>query len=820
MTKAYSIKDFAGACSGHLIQDECKDDITTLLTDSRKLTFARGTAFFAFQSPRNDGHRFIDSLYASGVRVFVVGKKPSAALPGASVIKVKNVLEAFQKIAGAHRNSYNLPVFAITGSNGKTMVKEWLFQLLHEEFHIVRSPKSYNSQIGVPLSLWNIQEGHDLALIEAGISRKGEMNRLREMIRPEYGLITNIGEAHSEGFDTIEQKLKEKLLLFRECKRIYYSSDDSLIEQAVGELPEGIERCSWSQNKEADLQVMNVRTKDQRSVIEVEFKKNSFSFTIPFTDEAAIENALHCLLVALTFDIDPEELKERFKHLHAVDIRLNMSRGIQGSTLINDYYNSDPESLRIAISHLTNQVCRGKRIAVLSSFEQLKFDRHRYMEVIRLVRSKNIDLLVTIGNEWKEFVKNDKAIWWFPSTSDFIRKLGDLPVRESMILLKGARSFTFERISDQLKERLHTTFLQVDLNALIHNFNYFKSLVPENVKTMAMVKAFSYGSGSVEIANVLQYNHVDYLGVAYVEEGVELRKAGITVPIMVMNPDENVLNKLIRYRLEPEIYSLDLLNAFVEVAMERNEPEFPIHVKVESGMNRLGLTRSDVNLLALMLHRERRIVVKSVFSHLASSESEKHDAFTKTQIKRFTAVADELRKNLGYPIDRHLLNTSGISRFPGYAFEMVRLGIGLYGVDPSGRHQEQLETVTELITHISQVRLVRKGESVGYGRSFVADSEMEIAILPVGYADGYFRSLSKGKGSVWYKGRLCPIVGNVCMDMCMIDVTGMDARKGDDVEIFGKNLTVSQLAEYAETIPYEILSHVSARVPRMYSNAQ
>ena len=819
MSSAYSIQDFADACGGRLIQEGLSEEVEYLLTDSRKLTFSKGTAFFALETQRNNGHKFISELYQKGVRTFVVSKSDNSVGVKANVILVDDVLKAFQQLAGHQRNKMTYPVLAITGSNGKTIVKEWLFQILHPDYQIVRSPKSFNSQIGVPLSLWNMRTDHDLAIIEAGISVPGEMDKLESIIRPDMGLITNLGEAHSEGFASDEAKLKEKLQLFRQCKRVFYCRDQKIIDDQISKLDVS-EIFSWSRDREADLRIHAVNKEIEWTVIKGEYKDQQLEIRIPFTDDASIENAIHCWLISLSLKVDPAALVNRFRKLHSVDIRLNMSRGLQDSVIISDYYNSDPESVRIAINHLVNQKSKGKKIVILSAFEQLRFDPSRYKKVIDLVFQKEVDVLITIGEEWREIAMNDGRIRWYPSTEEFMPFVSELPLRDAVVLLKGARKYRFEEISDVIREKLHTTFLEVNLNALVHNLNFFQERLSHEVKIMAMVKAFSYGSGSVEIANVLQYNHVDYLGVAYLEEGVELRKSGITVPIMVMSPNPNGFDKMMQYRLEPEIYSLDLLKQFIEIVKGLDGEVFPIHIKLDTGMHRLGLNRSDVNLLALILNREKRIVVRSAFSHLAAADDPKERDFSKAQIDRFQEMTRELRSNLGYDFDRHILNSSGIIQMPEDSFDMVRLGIGMYGVDPTNSVQDQLEPVTQLKTHVSQIRKIVKGETVGYGRSFIAEGSMEIAILPIGYADGFFRILSNGRGKVWIKGHLCETVGRVCMDMIMVNVTGLEVHPGDEVEIFGKNLPVYVVAEMAGTIPYELLAHVASRVPRVYSNAQ
>ncbi len=827
MAVQFNISSLNAACKGKLWKEgNSETQISKLLIDSRKLMDPATTVFFALVTSRNNAHKYIMPLYKKGVRVFVVSEKVD--LPDdATVIGVKNTLQALQDMAFAHRKKMKYPVMAITGSNGKTIIKEWLFQVLHNKYSIARSPKSFNSQVGVPLSLSLMNDFNDLAIIEAGISKPEEMQKLANIILPELGIITNLGEAHSGGFENNYRKLKEKLLLFESCEKIFYCKDHKAIAENIENQFEDKELWSWSAGKEGKLSNVKSNNRNHKTTITGTFSDKNIEIAIPFTDLASIENACHVWLVALALGLDNEAILKNMRKLQAVEMRLNLLHGQQGSLLISDYYNSDPNSVKIALESLEQQRCPGKKVVVISAFEQIENNEAVYNDVFNMIAAKKVDILIAVGREWKRFADSEKlTVKWFENTEDLLSNLDVIPVKDSVILLKAARKFCFEKIAAQLVEKQHQTFLEVNLEALVENLNYYRSLLPRKTKIMAMVKAFSYGSGSTEIASVLQYNRVDYLGVAYIEEGVALRKAGMVMPIMVMNPNEQGFDKMIKYNLEPEIYSLGLLKAFVEKVRENKtllnateKKKFNVHVKIDTGMHRLGLTGEDLNLLPMMLLREPRISVVSVFTHLVGSDDAALDEFTKKQIAEFDHLTAALEDFLGYGFLRHILNSSGIVRFSKHAKDMVRLGIGLYGVDTSNQRQKNLHPVARLVTHISQVKRIKKGFSVGYGRAFVAKKDMQIATLPLGYADGYFRALGNGKGEVYIGGEIRPVIGNVCMDMCMVDVTGLNVSDGDEVELFGSHISVSDLAKKADTIPYEILAHISSRVPRVYVQA-
>ncbi|MDB5283581.1 MAG: alanine racemase [Bacteroidota bacterium] len=839
MKTEYKIPEIVKASGGKLIIKSRKEfTIQELLIDSRKLIHPAQTLFFALAGQKLDGHNYINELYKKGVRNFVISKEKDFTeenYPDSNFILVKDVILALQKLAGYHRNKFTLPVIAVTGSNGKTVVKEWLYQLLHEDYNIVRNPKSYNSQVGVPLSLWLITEDNNLGIFEAGISESGEMDKLEKIIKPGIGVFTNIGEAHSDGFLSSRHKTKEKLNLFVNTGILIYCKDYFEINQSIAEinaLSKGndetenkIKTFSWSMSSEADVQVISVMQKAARSYISCVHQNKELDFEIPFVDKASVENAIHCACVMLYLKKDIAVIKERMKHLAGIKMRLEMKDAINNCSLINDTYNSDIGSLRIAIDFLKQQDQHPKKTVILSDILQSgRGELDLYAEVATLLSENKINRLVGVGpalmRSKKLFEKNDALqVNCFESTEDFLKHLDSASFQNEVILLKGARKFRFEVIGKFLEKKVHETVLEINLNAIAHNLKTYQSLLKPETKIMAMVKAFSYGSGSFEIANALQFNHVDYLAVAYADEGVELRKNGIKLPIMVMNPEHRSFESMIQYNLEPEIYSLNLLEKFSEVlALLRNgdSEAYKIHLELETGMNRLGFVESEIPLLIERLKLNHQLQVASVFSHLAASEDKEYDDFTKTQIEKFDEMSDFITRAFDHKILRHILNSNGITRHTKAQFDMVRLGIGLYGIDGSDKVQNKLMNVQTLKTTISQIKHVKKGESVGYGRVGKVSKDKAIATVGIGYADGLSRKLSGGKGKMLVNGKLAPIIGNVCMDMAMLDITGIEANEGDEVTVFGNMPLIGEIAEAAETIPYEILTSISARVKRIY----
>jgi len=837
MNSEYKIDEIVKATGGKCATKNSPESvISELLLDSRKLIHPSFTLFFAIKGPKLDGHNYIEELYDKGVRNFVVTREPA---PGkfaeGNFIVVKNTITALQKLAGYHRSRFNLPVIAITGSNGKTIVKEWLYQLLHEDYEIVRNPKSYNSQTGVPLSLWQMDKTHTLGIFEAGISEPGEMEKLEKIIQPDIGVFTNIGEAHSEGFLNIRHKTKEKLTLFIKVKILIYCKDYPDINQSIAEinaLSKGtdetenkIKTFGWSMSAAGDVQVTSVIQKQHHSYITCLYQNKEFDFEVPFTDKASVENAMHCLCVMLYLKKDLDVIKERMKNLVGIKMRLEMKDALNNSSLINDSYNSDLGSLRIAIDFLKQQNQHPKKTIILSDILQSgKGALELYTDVAKLLKENKINRFIGIGPD----LKREKKLFdkipnleaeFYESTEAFLKNLDLTTFDNEVILLKGARKYRFEVVSKFFEKKVHETVLEINLNAIAHNLKVYQSMLNPETKIMAMVKAFSYGSGSFETANVLQFNRVDYLAVAYVDEGVELRKNGITSPIMVMNPEQRSFEAMIQYNLEPEIYSLHLLDRFAEIlSLLRTEADgkYKIHLELETGMNRLGFDLGEIPQLIEKIQGNHQLQVASVFSHLAASEDAAYDDFTREQIRKFEEMSNMICGAFDYKILRHILNSNGITRHSYAQFDMVRLGIGLYGLDSSQVVQNRLMNVSTLKTTISQIKHVEKGGTVGYGRVGKVQEDKTIATVGLGYADGLSRKLSNGVGKILVNGQLAPIIGNVCMDMTMLDITGIEAHEGDEVIVFGTNPRIESIAQQAETIPYEILTSISVRVKRIY----
>jgi len=821
----YSIGEVNQIVKGEWVQASDESAlISELVIDSRKLILPESSLFFALRSKRNDGHKYIEDLYNLGVRNFVVEEVPSNLLLfyDANIIRVKNTLHALQALAMMHRKQFNIPVIGITGSNGKTIVKEWLFQLLNESYSIVRSPKSYNSQIGVPLSVWQMRSEHSLAIFEAGISEQDEMDRLQPIIQPTIGIFTNIGHAHDENFINRIQKAGEKLKLFTKVNTLVYCIDQKELQEGIIKtgILKNIDTFTWSRKIEADLQITSTDYQAHTAILTALFKGKEISIGIPFTDEASIENAIHCWATMLLMGIAQPLIARRMRTLQPLAMRLEMKTGINNSTLINDSYSNDIDSLSIALDFLNQQKQHQKRTVILSDILQSgRSDSHLYQEVADLLALKGIDRLIGIGKgigRQASLFKMDKA--FFATTEEFINSYSLSSFANESILLKGARVFEFERITEALQQKTHETVLEIDLGALVHNLNQYRSRLNSGVKVMCMVKAFSYGSGSYEVANVLQFHQVDYLTVAYSDEGVELRKAGIKLPIMVMNPDEESFDSMLKYQLEPEIYSFRVLNMLESAMLKLSQHTGPvgIHIKIDTGMHRLGFDPSDMEKLINQLVGRPHIVIKSVFSHLAISDNAEGDDFTRYQVETFKKVSEQFCSAFDYPIAKHIANTAAITRFPEAHFDMVRLGIGLYGIGHTKEEIGKLHNVTTLRSTISQIKHIAACETVGYNRSFKAERETEIAIVPIGYADGLSRALSNGKGHLMVRGKLVPIVGNICMDMTMIDVTGIDVHEGEEVLVFGKERSVADLAKEMGSIPYEIMTGISQRVKRIY----
>lgn len=810
------------------------DDVTIehLLLDSRKLLFPATSLFFALGGPRRNGGSFIQELYNKGVRNFVVDESFADddvhKYPGATFLQVKDTLVALHALTAFHRKQFTIPVIGITGSNGKTIVKEWLYQLLQEDFNIVRSPKSYNSQIGVPLSVWQMNSEHTLAIFEAGISQPDEMQQLQKIIEPTIGVFTNIGQAHAEGFLNIRQKINEKLKLFIHSDLLIYGVDDPDVNDAVPMFannvrPDTFQLFSWGKNTEATLHINSIEKIATQTIIIAAIKEENgqeqiIKCIIPFTDDASIENAITCICVLILLQIPPDKIAERMLRLRPVEMRLELKQGNNNCSIINDSYSADINSLVIALNFLQQQQQHAKRTLILSDILQSgKSNNELYADIAHILEQKNIDQLIGIGPEISKHsaaFKNIKQVSFFSSTLAFKEQFYSLHFINETILLKGARVFEFEQIGHLLEQQVHQTVLEINLNAVTHNLKQYQQQLNPDVKLMAMVKAFSYGSGSFEIANLLQFHKVDYLAVAYADEGVELRKAGITLPIMVMNAEETTFDILVQHNLEPELYSFNILTAFEKYLHQSGINNFPVHIKLDTGMHRLGFEAADIKKLCDQLQGNSIFKIQSVFTHLAASDSPEHDEFTRFQASEFKKAIVLLQEAIAYPFLQHMANTSAIHRHKDLQLDMVRLGIGLYGVDAI--MQQQLKNVTTLKTTISQIKKVKKGESVGYSRKGVAHKDSVIATVRIGYADGYPRILSNGVGKMYINGVLVPIIGNVCMDMIMLDITGVEVKEGDEVIVFGENLPVNDIAAWGQTIAYEILTGISQRVKRVY----
>lgn len=770
--------------------------IENLLLDSRKVFAPASSLFFALKGPRRDGHQFIADLYKRGVMNFVVDRQLEINdYPEANFLKVNDSLVALQLLAAHHRREFSIPVIGITGSNGKTIVKEWLYQLLHQDYSIVRSPKSYNSQIGVPLSVWQMNKQHTLAIFEAGISRTGEMEQLQKILQPTIGVLTNIGEAHSEGFTSLQEKETEKRKLFK---------------NAV--LPE-------------QLLVKEIKKQNEYTIITTGSAGHDYQLQIPFTDDASVLNAITCWEVMLHLGYRQEVVQERMLLLTPVNMRLELKKGINHCSIINDSYSADMSSLEIALNFLDQQAGMNRRTVILSDFLQSSTtDEILYQQVMDSLLKHKVHRLIGIGEKITTQINahfpkgnSDIDIILFRTTDEFIHQFRSSHFKEEVILVKGARVFAFEKIVQLLELKVHQTVLEINLSAIVHNLKEYQRLLKPSTKIMAMVKAFAYGSGGAEIAGILQYHKVDYLGVAYADEGVELRKAGIGLPIMVMNPEENAFDAIMEYNLQPEIYSFELLQSFDLFLQQEGLQQYPVHLEIETGMNRLGFAAEDIEKLADYLLSCPSFRIETVFSHLAASEEKANDDFTLTQYSVFNKATTKLEGKLGYSFIKHIANSAAAVRHPDLQLDMVRLGIGLYGVDSAVSGSLNLQTVATLKSTLAQLKYLKKGDSVSYNRKGKVQSDALIATVRIGYADGFPRRLGNGIGKVMVRGRMVPVIGTVCMDMFMADVTDVPAvREGDDVIIFGETLPVQSVAEWAGTIPYEIMTGVSQRVKRVY----
>lgn len=792
-----------------------------ILTDSRSLCFPEETLFFALKTKRNDGHKYIYDLYTRGVRNFVVSDLPEKAseYKDANFLVLDRPLKGLQKLATHHREQFQVPVVGITGSNGKTIVKEWLYQLLSPERVITRSPRSYNSQIGVPLSIWLMNEHTELGIFEAGISEMGEMEALKPIIQPTIGILTNIGGAHQENFSSVVDKCMEKLLLFKDCDVVIYDGDNEVISSCVTKSLFTAREIAWSRkDNERPLFIEKIAKEETHTTIYYRYIGLPSSYTIPFIDDASIENSIHCLAVALYMMLPPEQIAERMAKLEPVAMRLEVKEGKNGCTLINDSYNSDLASLDIALDFMQrrSEDKMRKRTLILSDIlETGQTSKLLYRQVADLIHSRGVDKLIGVGEDIASSSSRfELEKYFFRSTTELLNSGLLNQLHDEIVLIKGSRTFQFDKITDLLELKVHETTLEINLNALVDNLNYYRNKLKPDTKIVCMVKASAYGAGSYEIAKTLEDQRVNYLAVAVADEGSELRKAGITSSIIIMNPEQTAFKTLFDYKLEPEVYSFHLLEELIKAAEREGITNFPIHIKIDTGMHRLGFAPAEIPRLVERLHKQTSVIPRSVFSHLVGSDTERLDTFTRRQIEVFEAAAAQLQEGFSFKIIRHICNTAGIQRYPGAQFEMVRLGIGLYGVDPFTN--EMLHNISTLRSTILQIHDVPKEETVGYGRKGILERDSRIAAVPIGYADGLNRHLGNGRGYCLVNGKKAPYVGNICMDVCMIDVTDIDCREGDKVIIFGDDLPVTVLSDLLDTIPYEVLTSVSNRVKRVY----
>ena len=808
-----SLQNIAKILRAKWIGNQPNTLIENISIDSRSLQNGIQTLFFAIVGPNNDAHLYVEELIEKGVRNFVVTHIPESFQGQANFLVVENTLESLQLFAAYHRSLFDFPVIGITGSNGKTIVKEWLNFLLSPDYNIIRSPKSYNSQVGVPLSVIAINAQHNLGIFEAGISTVDEMEKLEKIIRPTIGILTNIGSAHDEGFSNIGEKIEQKVQLFQHAKVLVYNKNKTV--EAF--LNPKVTRFSWScKDESANVFIIKKSILD-KTLLKIKQDNDVFEIKIPFQDDASVENAIHCMMVLLHFGYNHKVIESRMELLFPVEMRLKVKNGINNTTLIDDSYSSDFQSLKIALDFLESQKQYKKKTLILSDiFQSGLTDIELYSNVSQLIISNKISRVIGIGETISKFKSKFANCLTFKNTNAFLEQLDQLNFNSETILIKGARTFHFEKIVSALEEKTHETVLEINLNAISHNLNFFKSKVKKKTKIMVMVKAFGYGNGGFEIARLLEHHKVDYLGVAFADEGISLKNDGIHLPIMVLNPETTSFSAIIQHLLEPEIYSLKGLQAFLKIAQQKKLRNFPIHIKIDTGMHRLGFEEENINALITILKSNKSVAVKSILSHMATSDDLVHHEFALSQIALFEKLSSKMMSELQIKPIRHILNTSGISNFPKAQYDMVRLGIGLYGISNDPDEQPLLENVGTLKSIISQIRTIENGESVGYGRRFMAKKTTKIATIPIGYADGISRHWGNSAGYVTINNEKAAIVGSICMDMMMVDVTEIACNEGDAVVIFGESPTVIEIAEKLGTIPYELLTAISQRVKRMF----
>jgi Alr-MurF fusion protein len=798
---------------------DSESNISELCFDSRSISFPAQTLFFAIKTEKNDGHRYIESLIKRGVLNFIVTDpvEQFRQYGQCNFLQVRDAVEVLQKIASFHRSAFSIPVIGITGSNGKTIVKEWLSLMLADDYNVVKSPNSYNSQIGVPVSVWQMNKNHTLGIFEAGISKPGEMIKLADIIQPTIGILTNIGEAHSRYFKDNREKLTEKLKLFKNTESLIYCDNNDLIYDVLKNTEyDKLTKLSWGNRHDSFYKISNRKILKNYTVIDIDNQ----SFKIPFVDAASVENAVNAAVLMLFLNFPVSIINRKLALLTPVSMRMEIIEALNQSIIINDTYSLDITSLRIALDFLNSQVQLPDKCLIISDFEQVaSFSDADYEDIFHLLEKNNVTKFIAVGKMFfgKQHLFKIKEQYFYSTTDELIRHIDQVNLQQSSILIKGARSFHFERIVDLLQMKTHQTILSVNLSAIINNLNYYKSLIKPSTKIVAMVKALCYGLGDVELINELSYHNIDYLAVAYTDEGVRLRKRNVTTPIIVLGAEAHSFEKMVNFGLEPEIYNFYYLKQLeITLSLHPEIKSFNIHIKIDTGMHRLGFEKQDIAELIEIVKHNSQLKIASVFSHLAAAEDAGEDSFSKYQINYFTEVSDQIRNSFSYPILRHILNSSGISRFPEAQFEMVRLGIGLYGYSPLENDKMHLQNPVTLKTLITQIKKIPAGDTIGYNRTFIAEREMDIAIIPIGYADGLPRELSNGVGEVYVNGAFAPLVGKISMDMSVIDVSGINVSVGDEVIVYGDMNPVDKVALKINRIPYELLTSISRRVPRVY----
>ena len=809
----YTTKQIAEITGSQIIGDGSLH-VKNIAYDSRTLFSVSDSAFLAINTTKNSGEKYIQSAIEKGIDI-IISEHHHPQYDNITWIIVDNSMKFLQKIAKFHLEEFNLKTIGITGSNGKTIVKEWLYQSLFHDYATVKSPKSFNSQLGLPLSLLEINKKHQLGIFEVGISKPNEMSILTDIFSPQIGILTHIGSAHSSNFHSEEELIAEKIYLFKNSEIIIYNGDNELVVNKINAGYSSKKLISFGFKKENNVSIIN-DWKDKSQEVLIKHFNEEFSVPVYQRDEATISNVLCVISVLKEFGFDHARIVEKLNVLKSIEMRLESVNGVRNNLIINDSFNLDLDSLKIAFQNI-KEYNKPQKALILTDFVEGKNADQLYQEVAALTNEQKFNSVFLIGNEITKFERVfEAATFTFNNTTELIDNVAINQIENHLILLKGARKFEIEKVKSYLELQKHDTVLEVNLNSILHNINVHRALLKPETKMMAMVKAYSYGLGGYEIAEFLQHHHIDYLGVAYADEGVDLRKSGITTPIMVMNPEQHSYNIIIDYNLEPEIYSFRVLELFNEKLNQKGiQQRYPLHIKLETGMHRLGFKKHELGDLIKKLN-SMNVKVQSIFSHLSSSDDEGEKEYTLQQIHIFNENSLKLMAGLNNQPIRHILNTSGIVNFSAYQFDMVRIGIGMVGVSANVEIKKRLKSAVTFKTVISQISAVKEGESVGYNRKFKATQNTNIATIPVGYADGIPRLVGNNVGFVGIRKNLFPIVGNVCMDMMMIDLGDFLAKEGEEVIIFNSNPSLEDFAAYCKTISYEVLTSISRRVKRIY----